>query len=245
MKHNIHHEYEKNHWWFKSRRMVMKHALMKIKSLEDKQLLEVGCGTGGNLKYLFKDIRHKHGIEIDEDALKYAKKTCKNSNIFWGDANFLDEIKIKFDIIAFLDVLYHENIINVETVLKKAYGKLNDNGFLILTEPAFEVLIGDHSRTVKAKRRFRRDQLEKKLNKAGFNIVKFSRYWGYLTFVILLFKRRLLEKILPFSLSNEGTDIIHIPFINKFLFWITKVEMLLLRLLNLPFGNSILIIVQK
>ena len=122
---------------------------------------------------------------------------------------------------------------------------MNDNGFLILTEPAFEVLIGDHSRTVKTKRRFRRDQLEKKLNKAGFNIVKFSRYWGYLTFVILLFKRRLLEKILPFSLNNEGTDIIHIPFINKFLFWITKVEMLLLRLLNLPFGNSILIIVQK
>ena len=141
--------------------MVMKHALMKIKSLEDKQLLEVGCGTGGNLKYLFNNIRHKHGIEIDEDALKYAKKTCKNSNIFWGDANFLDEIKIKFDIIAFLDVLYHENILNVETVLKKAYGKLNDNGFLILTEPAFEVLIGDHSRTVKTKRRFRRDQLEK------------------------------------------------------------------------------------
>ena len=63
--------------------------------------------------------------------------------------------------------------------------------------------------------------------------------------MILLFKRRLLEKILPFSLNNEGTDIIHIPFINKFLFWITKVEMLLLRLLNLPFGNSILIIVQK
>ena len=245
MKHNIHYEYEKNHWWFKSRRMVMKYALLKINSLEDKQLLEVGCGTGGNLKYLFNNIRHKHGIEIDEDALDYAKKTCKDSTISWGDANFLDEIKIKYDIIAFLDVLYHENILNVDTVLKKAYEKLNDNGFLILTEPAFEILIGNHSRTVKTKRRFRRDQLEKKLNKAGFNKFKFSKYWGYLTFMILFFKRRLLEKILPFSLNNEGTDIMYIPFVNKTLFWITKVEMLILRLLNLPFGNSILIIVQK
>ena len=245
MKHNIHYEHEKNHWWFKSRRMVMKHALLKIKSLKDKQLLEVGCGTGGNLKYLFNDIRNKYGIEIDEDALEYAKKTCTDTKISWGDANFLDEIKIKFDIIAFLDVLYHENIINVESVLKQAYGQLNDNGFLILTEPAFDILIGDHSRIVKTKRRFRRDQLEKKLNKAGFNKVKFSKYWGYLTFMILFIKRRLLEKILPFSLNNEGTDIIHIPVINKLLFWITKIEMLLLRLLNLPFGNSILIIVQK
>ena len=37
----------------------------------------------------------------------------------------------------------------------------------------------------------------------------------------------------------------YIPVVNKTLFWITKVEMLILRLLNLPFGNSILIIVQK
>ena len=30
-----------------------------------------------NLKYLFNNIRHKHGIEIDEDALDYAKKHAK------------------------------------------------------------------------------------------------------------------------------------------------------------------------
>ena len=43
--------------------MVMRHALYKIKSLENKELLEVGCGTGGNLKYLFTDIKNKSVLQ--------------------------------------------------------------------------------------------------------------------------------------------------------------------------------------
>ena len=70
-------------------------------------------------------------------------------------------------------------------------------------------------------------------------------YWGYLTFIILLFKRKLFEKLLPHTLNNEGTDIVSIPIIDKVLLLVAKFEMLLVRRLNLPFGNSILIIVQK
>ncbi len=245
MKHNIHYKHEKDHWWFKNRRMVMRHALYKIKSLENKELLEVGCGTGGNLKYLFKNIKNKYGIEIDKDALEYAKRECKDSIISWGDANSLNDLKMEFDIIAFLDVLYHEDIKNVESVLEQAYDKLKEDGYLILTEPAFKILIGHHSKTVKTKRRFKRDELGEMLFKVGFNKIKFAKYWGYLTFIILLIKRRLFEKLLPSSFNNEGTDIVSIPIFDKLLLWVAKFEMLLVRRLNLPFGNSILIIVQK
>tara|TARA_A100001015_G_scaffold274774_1_gene331434 strand:+ start:2336 stop:3073 length:738 start_codon:yes stop_codon:yes gene_type:complete len=245
LKHNIHHKYEKDHWWFKNRRMVMRHALYKIKSLENKELLEVGCGTGGNLKYLFTDIKNKYGIEIDKDALAYAKNGCKDSNIFWGDANSLHDIKMKFDIIAFLDVLYHEKIKNVENVLKQAHSRLNDDGYLVLTEPAFKILFGHHSKAVKTKRRFKKNELEKILLKAGFNKIKFAKYWGYLTFLVLLMKRRLVEKLLPCSFNNEGTDLISIPVIDKFFLLVAKFEMIFFRKINIPFGNSILIIVQK
>ena len=223
----------------------MRYALYKIKPLEDKKLLEVGCGTGGNLKYLFTDFRSKYGIEIDKDALAYAKNDCKDSKISWGDANSLKDLNMKFDIIAFLDVLYHENIKNVENVLEQAYNKLREDGYLILTEPAFKILIGNHSKTVMTKRRFKKDELEKKLLKIGFKKIKFAKYWGYLTFFILFIKRRLIEKLFPLSLNNEGTDLMHVPIINNFFLLVAKLEMLFIRNLNLPFGNSILIVVQK
>ena len=37
----------------------------------------------------------------------------------------------------------------------------------------------------------------------------------------------------------------HIPIINNFFLLVAKLEMLFIRKLNLPFGNSILIIVQN
>ena len=154
-------------------------------------------------------------------------------------------MKIKFNIIAFLDLLYYENIKSVESVLERAYGKLKDEGYLILTEPAFNILIGHHSKTVNTKRRFNRDELEEILFKVGFNKIKIAKYWGYLTFIILLIKRKLFEKLFPHTLNNEGTDILSIPIIDEIMLLIAKIEMFLVRRLNLPFRNSILIIVQK
>ena len=53
-------------------------------------------------------------MDNDPIALDYAKVNSDAYGLFHGDANSLDDFKSSYDLIAFLDVLYHENINSVE-----------------------------------------------------------------------------------------------------------------------------------
>ena len=73
---------EKDYWWFKARRNILSVFLNHIKKREEKTILEIGCGTGGNLKYLFQNFKKRVGLEINEVAIKYARrKRINNTNI--------------------------------------------------------------------------------------------------------------------------------------------------------------------
>ena len=52
---------------------------------------------------------------------------------------------------------------------------LNDNGFILFSEPAFDILSGMHSNTVQEKRRFNKRQLESYLKNAGYKNMIISR----------------------------------------------------------------------
>ena len=43
---------EKEHWWFKARREILGAYLDNLKLRENINILEIGCGTGGNIKML-------------------------------------------------------------------------------------------------------------------------------------------------------------------------------------------------
>ena len=100
-------------------------------------------------------------MDNDPIALDYAKVDFSSDGLFQGDANSLNNLKSSYDLIAFLDVLYHENINSVEDVIKQANDHLNNDGYFLLSEPAFNFLKGKHSETVQTKRRFTRRKLEK------------------------------------------------------------------------------------
>ena len=74
MNHEIHFKSEKNHWWFKSRRAILRNILDIIGDSNQRSLLEVGCGTGGNLRFLFNNFQKLAGLDIDEGAIKLAKQ---------------------------------------------------------------------------------------------------------------------------------------------------------------------------
>ena len=142
MKHQIHQQNEKNHWWFKSRRFILKRILEQINTHDKKTVLEVGCGTGSNLKYLFNNFKKVNGMDNDPIALDYAKVDFSSDGLFQGDANSLNNLESCYNLIAFLDVLYHDNIKSVEDVIKQSNNRLKSNGYLLLSEPAFNFLKG-------------------------------------------------------------------------------------------------------
>ena len=245
MKHRIHQQNEENHWWYKSRRLILKCILEQIHHPNKKTVLEVGCGTGGNLRYLFNNFKKVNGMDNDSNALDYAKMNYRAGGLFQGDANSLNNLKSHYDLIAFLDVLYHENIESVEDVIKQANNRLNDNGYLLLSEPAFNFLKGKHSETVKTKRRFKKHELEKIIYRSGFKKIIISTYWGYTIFLLLLIKRRVLEPMFGTNINSEGTDFFTIPIVDDILFWLTKFESKLIKEMDIPFGSSVVILAKK
>ena len=109
---------EKIHPWFQARRSLFYYLLRRTSSFHDKNILDVGCGTGVFLQYLKKKgCKHLEGVE---PSLHLKDKTEGNIKIQ------RDFPKKKYDIILLLDVLEH--IKDDDAMLKQIASHLKPNG---------------------------------------------------------------------------------------------------------------------
>jgi SAM-dependent methyltransferase len=239
-----HHKYELTHWWFKSRRNILNILLGKMKIDDKKSMIELGCGNGGNLKYLFKDFNQTTGVELDTFSFQTAKLSCLFSKILKLDINDLSSIKKRYQLVAILDVLYHKSIKSPKLILNQASNLNKENGYLLISEPAFTFLSGNHSKSVGEKRRFHKKQLEDLIIKSNYNII-FSSYWGLTTFLILFLKRCIVEPLINKKKTGSSTDLIEIPIVNDLLYFIMLIENKLMNYFKYPFGSSIVILAKK
>ena len=134
--------FEKNHWWFFGRRKILELFLKKIKLKKNAKILEIGWGTGSNLKIL-KNYGLVSAMEPSEDAINYLrKKDLTGINFNKGkcpeDINFED----KFDLICMFDVLEH--IEEYKETLSNIIKGLKNNGRLFITVPAYLWLWSRH-----------------------------------------------------------------------------------------------------
>ncbi len=239
-----HYKYELTHWWFKSRRDILSIFLNKMNIDNKKSIIEFGCGTGGNLKYLFKDFNKITGVELDSFSFETAKLSCSSSEILKLDLNDLSSINNEYQLVAILDVLYHENIKNPKLILDQA-NKLNSkSGYILVCEPAFKFLRGNHSKYVDEKRRFKKRELEKIITDSNYEIV-FSSYWGTVIFIILYIKRRLIEPFFIRKKNSKKSDFSKYPIFNQIFYYLMLVENRLNNYLKFPFGSSIIILAKK
>lgn len=224
---------EKDHWWFKARREIID-TILKDLNLKEPKILEIGCGTGGNLKML-KKYGDTSAIEMDEFAVNYANKEFKNVQQGYLPNNIpFDE---KFDLICMFDVLEHieEDKLSIE-VLKK---HLNPNGILLITVPAYQWLYGSHDKFLHHKRRYSLNQIESILK--DFSILKKSYFNTFLFPLVVL--SRIIDKLIPHKDNSLGYNIPN-KIINSFFYKIFKLEKNLLTKYSFPFGSSILIAVK-
>jgi SAM-dependent methyltransferase len=230
---------EDRHWWFRGRRRIVSALLGKLELPDDAKILDLGCGTGGNLEML-SGFGTVTGIEMDAMAAELAGQRGRAPVLRGSLPDDLPVGEGSFDCVTMLDVLEH--IEQDAQSLKSVNRLLAPGGHLLLTVPAFRFLWGPHDEAHHHKRRYRADVLRALLQGAGFSVAKISYYNTWLFPPVALV--RLLRKFLP--AGEAGVEVtLPPPWINRFLGALFASERHVLTRARLPFGISLLAVAKK
>ncbi len=232
-------EMEEKHWWFIGRRKIIFSLIKRFIPDDLGKILDIGCGTGLNSDLLRRAGKEVVGLEISEDAIRYAGMRAPWLRIIKGS---FPEVNLseKFDLVSLFDVLEH--IDDDSRALSSIKGILSKNGFAIITVPAFHYLWSRHDELAHHKRRYTLPELDKKINDAGFETVKIS----YFNFILspIIFSVRFFRNL--FGLFPSATDFFLPPrWINAVLSSIFGSERFWLGIGDFPFGVSIIAIIKN
>jgi len=210
-------EIDRDHWWFVGRRKILTRLLERWRPKQGPlRILEVGCGTGGNIAML-QQFGTVDAIEPDD----YARAFASERTGVQVKGGYLPDVPLKdghYDLIVLLDVLEH--IPDDKGALVALRPKLAPGGRLMLAVPAMPSLWSGHDVAHHHQRRYTRNRLEAVVKAAGFRTLRRT------AFNTLLLPAIVAVRWLNKALGREGGDEDRIPPapVNTFLTWLFGAE---------------------
>lgn len=163
----LHSRMEESHWWFTGRREILRQVVRQAlpPARQDpagpagQSILDIGCGTGGNLA-AFASEYHCTGWDPSDEALGLARRRYPSVRFLSG---FLQDAIASLpqppDLILANDVLEHVRA--DEALLSQLVQAIRPGGHLLITVPAGMELWSPHDVSVGHVRRYERAQLER------------------------------------------------------------------------------------
>jgi SAM-dependent methyltransferase len=232
---------EDANFWFRARNNLILWAVKRYCG-DFKSYMEIGCGTG----YVLSGIAHKfpnsvlHASEVFIAGLDFAKKRVPSTELMQMDARRIPYADA-FDVIGAFDVVEH--IKEDELVLAQVHKALKPGGHVLLTVPQHKWLWSPSDDYARHERRYSTQELRKKLEAAGFKLVRSTSFVSFLLPPMLLSRLRSKKPQAEF----DPTDEFRLPaWLNNLFYQIMSIEISLIQLgLNFPLGGSRLIVAQK
>ena len=234
---------EDNSFWFKHRNNCIFATIQNF--IKKDIIFDIGGGNGFVSKF-FQDnnietFLVEPGIAGILNAKKRGVKNLINANF---DDNFNDN---SIPNIGIFDVLEH--IENDVSFLQNIHNKLENNGLLFITVPAYQFLWSDIDRYSQHYRRYPLKSIKKTLNFSNFKIIYSTYFFNFLPLPIFLFrtlpsffaKNFSSRKVKTFKTSDEHKSK-NSKIINFLLNWELK---RIKRKKTIHFGGSCLIVAQK
>ncbi|MEW5768071.1 MAG: methyltransferase domain-containing protein [bacterium] len=234
-------ELEENYWWFIGKRRIVSYILKGYPLPQSPpRILDVGCGTGANLRIL-NQLGRAVGIDYSPAALQF----CQSRGLSRLSRMIAESQGIKsdqFDIILALDLLEH--LANDRMALSEFHRVCVPGGRVLITVPAHPSLWSEHDEALEHKRRYTKSDLRKKIEEAGFKILLLSYYNAFLYLPIVLI--RFLQSRFKSRHDHPETTYLELPqILNQTLAIIFGLEGRILKYTNLPWGLSLICVAQK
>ncbi len=249
---------EGRHWWFRGKRrlvgpLVERMLAGRAAEARAATVLEVGCGTGGNLEHFAE--RHPTarfiGLDFDPGAADFARAKGdaaeRGFDVLRGDGLGLPLADGSVAGAMALDIVEHLD--DHHAVLAELFRVLEPGADLVLSVPAWPGLWSPHDEFLHHKRRYLPAELVERVRGAGFEVTERRGFNFLLLPPIWLVRRLKSAKGRAASEGGEeagGTDFFDLPApVNALLAGLFAVEAALVRMLPIKSGVSLLLRATK
>jgi hypothetical protein len=206
---DLHKQIEDKHWWFTARRHIIHTILARIAPPnKDLTLMNIGCGTGGDLSYLSCSYRCI-GIDSSTTAVLAAEKRAPHATVILGSD--VEAVPQRFEsekrLWLFLDVLEH---IQEEHTFFSNYTQVMEPGEnVIITVPANPKMWSFHDESFGHFRRYTDKTLQLIWKRLPFECLLFSHFNSRLYPLIWLLRN--FENKIGKTAGKDGSDFQLIP----------------------------------
>lgn len=233
----LHASIEDRHWWFRARRNVM-HSILKRYGPETwGHLLEIGCGTGGNLRFFARHFGSVSGVDLAEVAIEHARHRVPGP-VFCGDfRTALDGKWGSYDAVLLADVIEHVD--DDRGFLADLVTRLRPGAVLLITVPANPWLYGPHDVALGHRRRYSLGSLKRLWDGLAVE----ERFTSPFNTVLLpaIAAARLVQKKGSGHSNLEETGTLT----NTFLYSLFNLESHLIDRLPFPWGVSLAAVLRR
>ena len=232
---------EDSHWWYVGRRQILESFLERITgelriTNDELRILDVGCGTGGNLEML-KKFGAAEGVDVSDEALEFCRS--KGLTVHKGLAEELPFADESFDVVTALDVVEHLD--DDVAGLKEMSRVTKRGGKTLIFVPAFMWLWGVQDDVSNHRIRYTKKQIVERLERAGFEIERAT--YANITFFAPILGGRTIMKLT--GIKPESENNVNVSALNGVFGKIFSAEKYWLKNFNFPFGVSIVITAKK
>ena len=231
---------EETHWWYLGRRRIIQSLVEKIRTTlpnAKPKILDVGCGTGANLKMLAA-YGSAEGVDISPQAVDFCRERGLDS-VKLGAVEHLPYESGSFEMVTALDVVEHldDDIAG----LREMRRVLRRDGRVLLFVPAFMFLWGVQDDVSNHRRRYTLPSLLKAVEAAGF-AVEWASYANISFFLPVLVVRSVMRWLGLRAATEYGINIslLNGPFSSLF-----AAERFVLERGKIPFGVSAVCIARR
>ena len=232
---------ERDHFWFRGfRRFVSPLLAAAAAGRTALSILDCGCGTGFNLQ-LLTPYGRAVGIDLTWTGLRVARARGERG-IAQASATHLPFADASFDLVTSFDVLVALDDAAEDEALREMFRVLRPGGKLVVNVAAMEFLKGNHSILAREVRRYSRPTLRAALRRVGFRVDRLT--YTNASILPALAVVRLAQRASGHE-ESAGEIAVPSPPVNAALSAVLAAEAAVVRLMDMPFGSSLLALAEK